>query len=91
MTAIFLDYENYYVGMTMHLDPATRDARVVNSNRFAPTIVSSRTIDNYVTGSDAVPAAGAAAIAAFLVLLFHFRDVTESVGLTIASGILTPP
>jgi outer membrane protein OmpA-like peptidoglycan-associated protein len=64
MTAIFLDYENYYVGMTMHLDPATRDARVVNSNRFAPTIVSSRTIDNYVTGSDAVPAAGAAAIAA---------------------------
>lgn len=63
-TAVFIDYENYYLGFTIRFDPATQNNQIITSQRFAKTVISSRTIDNYATGSSAVPAAGAPAIAA---------------------------
>jgi outer membrane protein OmpA-like peptidoglycan-associated protein len=64
MTAIFIDYENYYLGFTVEFVPATLDNRIVNSSRFPVTTVLSRTIDNFATGSSVLPATGAPAIAA---------------------------
>ena len=63
-TAIFFDYENYYYGETSRFVAATQDSQVVNAQRFPKTVISTRTIDSFASGSNVVPAAGAAAIAA---------------------------
>ena len=62
-TVVF-DYENYYLVFTLSLTAATQDQRVTSSRRAAPVVVSARTIDNFASGNNAVPAAGAATIAA---------------------------
>ncbi len=89
-TASFFDYENYYLGVTSQLTVATQDARITNARRFPKVAVSARTIDNFVSGSNAIPAAGAAAIAAAAadvaanptstVLIEGFTDNTGSAG-----------
>jgi outer membrane protein OmpA-like peptidoglycan-associated protein len=63
-TATFFDYENYYLGVSRLRTAATQDTTVTNAQRFAKFTVSARTIDNFVSGSNAIPAAGAALIAA---------------------------
>ena len=63
-TAFFFDYENYYLGVTSLANAATQDTRVTQAGRFPKVTVSARTIDNFVSGSAAIPAAGAALIAA---------------------------
>lgn len=63
-TASFFDYENYYLGVTRVFTPATQDVRITNARRFPKVVVSTRTIDNFVSGSNALPAAAAALVAA---------------------------
>ena len=63
-TAMFVDYENYYLGITSRFVPATQDFQVVNAQRFPPTVVSTRTIDNFASGSNALPGGSAAVVAA---------------------------
>ena len=63
-TAFFFDYENYYLGVTSLLTAATQNTTVTNARRFLKFTVSAGTIDNFVSGSNAIPAAGAALIAA---------------------------
>jgi outer membrane protein OmpA-like peptidoglycan-associated protein len=68
-TAMFFDYENYYLGVTSSFVAATQDSPIVNSRRFPKTVLSTATIDNFASGSNIVPPAGAAAIAAAAALV----------------------
>jgi outer membrane protein OmpA-like peptidoglycan-associated protein len=61
---IVFDYENYYLVFTTRLDVATQNQTVTSSRRAPPVVVSTRIIDNFASGSSAMPAGGAAAIAA---------------------------
>jgi|GEM_PF-3725810 len=62
-TVVF-DYENYFLVFTTSLNAATQDQTITSSRRAPPVVISTRTIDNFASGSSAVPGAGAAAIAA---------------------------
>ena len=62
--AIFLDFENYYLGFTMRTNTATGSADIINAQRFPVNVVSRRVIDSFPSGNTAVPGAGAAIIAA---------------------------
>ena len=89
-TAAFFDYENYYLGVTRLFTAATQDTRVTNARRFPKATVSTRTIDNFGSGSNAIPAAGPGLIAAAAadvaanptstVLVNGFTDNTGSAG-----------
>jgi outer membrane protein OmpA-like peptidoglycan-associated protein len=63
------DFENYYLVFNLTGNPLNNDFTVSRA-RQAPRVNLSRlTIDHYVTGSDAVPATGAANIAAAVALV----------------------
>jgi outer membrane protein OmpA-like peptidoglycan-associated protein len=86
-TATFVDYENYYLGITSRFVAATQDSQVVNAQRFPQAVVSARTIDNFVSGSGALPAGGAAIIAAATAdvavnptATVHIRGFTDNTG-----------
>jgi hypothetical protein len=99
---IAFDFENYYIVFDLTRNPATADFSVSNTHQAPRVNVSTTTIDNYVTGSSAVPAAdttGAAsattiaAIAADLVAnptaTVRIEGFTDDVGVNIANVVLS--
>lgn len=86
-TAAFFDYENYFLGITSRFVAATQDSQIVNAQRFPQTVVSTRTIDNFASGSNALPAgsaaitaAAAADVAANPTATVHIQGFTDDTG-----------
>lgn len=84
------DFENYYLVFDLTRNSATNDFTVSNARRAPKVTVSTHTVDSFITDSDAVPALGAATIAAAAasvaanpsstVLIEGFTDSPGSVG-----------
>jgi outer membrane protein OmpA-like peptidoglycan-associated protein len=61
---VIQDFENYYLVFTATTTAATQNVVISAARRAAPVVISGRTIDQFVSGSSTVPAAGAATITA---------------------------
>ncbi len=88
------DFENYY--LTFTLTRTGSDFAVSNAQQAARINISTHTIDNFVTGSFAVPAAGAADIAAAAADVAANNDATvriegftDDVGAAVTNVILS--
>jgi len=58
------DFENYYLVFTATTTAATQNTVISAARRAAPVVISTRTIDSFASGSNALPAGSAATIAA---------------------------
>ena len=90
------DFENYYLVFDLTRNPVNNDFSVSNAHQAPRVNVSTRVVDHFVTGSAAIPAAGAAAIAAAAADIaanssatVRIEGFTDAVGTAVGNVILS--
>lgn len=75
---VAFDFENYYIVFDLTRNPANNDFSVSNNHTAQRVNVSTNTVDNFVTGSAAVPANDAAGTASATTIAAVAADVAAN-------------